>query len=104
MRAPTRWVFGGRRHYCLVSAPCVSRRVEYIRKALEKGYSEHPDLHAVLTMGLRFSSVLDGAGVAHCLFLSTGSDHVCIKIHTTSCFFPQCTTEAFGSQKSTLWG
>ena len=30
----------------------------YIRKALKKGYLEHPGLHAVLTTCLRFSSIL----------------------------------------------
>ena len=53
----------------------------YIRKALEKGYLEHLSLHAVLTVCLRFLSVLDHAGVACCLFLSTGSYHVRIQIH-----------------------
>ena len=33
--------------------------IRYIRKALEKGYSEHPGLHAVLMICLRSSSVLD---------------------------------------------
>ena len=49
----------------------------YIRKALEEGYLEHLGLHARLTTCLRFSSVLDDACVACCLFLSTGSHHVC---------------------------
>ena len=43
--APTRWVFVGRCHCCLISAYFVSHGggyVGYIRKALEKGYSEHP--------------------------------------------------------------
>ena len=55
----------------------------YIQKDLEKGYLEHPGLHAVLTTCLRFSSVLDGACVACCLCLSTGSYHVYIQIHST---------------------
>ena len=42
-----------------------------IRKALEKGYSEHPGLNTALTTRLRFSSVLDDACVACCLFLPT---------------------------------
>ena len=75
----------------------------YIRKALEKDYLEHPGLHAVLTTCLRSSSILDTACVACCLFLSTGSYHVFIQIQATSCCFPQCTTKAFGAQKSTLW-
>ena len=48
----------------------------YIRKALEKGYLEHPGLHAVLMICLRFSSILDDAHLACCLFLSTCSHHV----------------------------
>ena len=56
----------------------------YIRKALEKGYSEHADLHAVLTY-LRFSSILGDACGACCLFLSTDSYYVGIQIHTTCC-------------------
>ena len=61
----------------------------YIRKALEMGYLEHTGLHAVLTTCLRFSSVLDGACVSCCLFLSTGSYHVCIQIYIIC--FPGCT-------------
>ena len=61
----------------------------YIQKALEKGYLEHPGLHAVLTTCLRFSSVLDGACVACCLFLSTCSYHIYIQIHSTGCLLPQ---------------
>ena len=77
--APTRWVFGGGCHCCLICVHRVFRRygyVGYIRKAFEKSYSEHPGLHAGLTICLRFSSVLDDACVAHCLILSTGSYHV----------------------------
>ena len=58
--------------------------VGYILKALEKGYLKNPGLHAGLTICLRFSSVLDVACVACCLFLSTGSYHVCIQIHESS--------------------
>ena len=76
--------------------------VGYIRKALEKGYSEHPGLHAVLTVCLVFSSFLDSACVAFCLFLSTGS-HVHITIHATCCCIPRCTSETSGSEKSMLW-
>ena len=76
----------------------------YIRKALEKGYSKHPGLHAVLTVCLRFLSVLDDAGVACCLFLSTGSYHVRIQLHSMGCCFPGCTTKASGAQKGSLWG
>ena len=61
-------------------------------------------LHAVLTMSLRSLSVLDGACVACCVFLSTGRYHVRIQIHATCCCFARCTTKAFGTQKSTLWG
>ena len=73
----------------------------YIWKALEKGYLEHTE-SAVLTSCLRFSSILDDAYVACCLFLSTGSYHVCIQIHAMCCCFLRCTTETFGAQKSTL--
>ena len=58
-----------------VPTECRVGYVGYIQKALEKGYLEHPGLHAVLTICLRFSSVLDGACVSCCLFLSTGSYH-----------------------------
>ena len=74
----------------------------YIRKALEKGYSEHPGLHAGLMTCLRFSFFLDSAGVAFCLVLSTGS-HVRIQIHATCCCIPRCTPETSGSEKSMLW-
>ena len=60
-----------------------------IRKALEKGHLEHPGLHAVLAICLRFSSVLDDACVAHCLVLSTGSYHVRIQMHTQRCCIPR---------------
>ena len=60
-------------------------------------------LHAVLTTCLRFSSALDDACVACCLFLSTGSHHVCIQIHTMCSCFARCTTETIGSEKSALW-
>ena len=72
----------------------------YIQKALDKGYLEHPGLHAVLTTCLRFSSLLDGARVPCCLFLSTGSYHVYIQIHSTGCCFPwvQVTRQRPGSQ------
>ena len=66
----------------------------YIRKALEKGYLEHPGLHVVLTTCLRFLCVSDGACVACCLFFSTGSCHVFIQIHATGCCFPRCTSMA----------
>ena len=75
----------------------------YIRKAPIKGYSEHPGLHAVLTICLRFLSVLDDACDACCLLLSTGSYHVFIQIHTPRCCIPRCTTETLGSETGTLW-
>ena len=78
--------------------------MEYIRKALEKGYWDHLSLHAVLTTRPSVSSFSDGACVPCCLFLSTGSYHVCIQIYTRGCCFPQCTTKAFGAQKSALRG
>ena len=52
----------------------------YIRKALEKGYLEHPGLHAIPTTSLRFLSVLDNACVPCYLFFSTSSYHVRIQI------------------------
>ena len=55
----------------------------YIQEALERGYLEHPGLHAVLTTCFRFSSASDVACVASCLFLSTGGYHVYIQIHST---------------------
>ena len=70
-------------------------------KPLKRAIWNTPGLHAVR---LRFSSVLDDACVVCCLFLSTGSCHVFIQIHSTGCCFPQCTTKAFGLQKGTLWG
>ena len=73
----------------------------YIRNALEKGYLEHPGVHAVLTVCLRFLSFLDGALLP--LFL-IGSHHVRLQIHATCCCITRCTTKTFGSQKSTLWG
>ena len=76
----------------------------YIQKALEKAIWNTLGLHAVLTTCSRFSSVSDRACVPCCLFLSTGSYHVHIQIHSTGCCFPQCTTETFGAQKSALWG
>ena len=76
----------------------------YIRKALERGYLEHPGLHVVLTTCLRFLSISDGACVACCLFFSTGSCHVFIQIHATGCCFPGCTTKAVDAQKGSLWG
>ena len=89
--------------FVLTECP-VGGYVGYIRKALEKGYLEHPGLHAVLTKCLRFSSILDSACVACCLFLSTGSHHVCIQIHAACSGLPRCSTETSGSQNSTLWG
>ena len=69
-------------------------------KPLKRAIWNTLGLHAVLTTCLRFSSVLD---VVCCLFLSTGSCHVFIQIHSTGCCFPRCTTKAFGSQKGYVW-
>ena len=44
------------------------------------------------------------ARVACCLFLSTGSYHVCTQIYTTCYCFPCCTTKVFGVQEGSLWG
>ena len=57
-------------------------------KPLKRAIRNTPGLHAVLTTCLRFLSALDGACVARCLFLLTGSHHVVIQIHTTCCCFP----------------
>ena len=73
----------------------------YIRKALEKGYLEHPR-SACWTDDM--SDVSDGACVACCLFLLTGSCHVFIQIYTMGCCFPGRTTKAFVAQKGSLWG
>ena len=72
-------------------------------KPLNRSICNTLGLHAVLTTCLIFSSVLDSACVACCLLLSTGSHHVRIQIHATSCCISRCTTETFGLQKSTLW-
>ena len=74
------------------------------RKPLKRAIWNTLGLLAVLTTCLRFLSVLDGARVFCCLFLSTGSYHVYIQIHSTDCCFPGCTTKAFGAQKGSLWG
>ena len=61
-------------------------------------------LHAVLTTCMRFSSVSDGACVAVCLFLSTGS-HVRIHIHASCCCITGCPTKTSSAQNSALrWG
>ena len=65
-------------------------------KPLKMAISNTLGLHVVLTVCLRFLSVLDGACVACCLYLSTGSHHVRIQIHTTCCCFPRCTTTSSG--------
>ena len=51
------------------------------RKPLKRAIWNTPGLHAVLTTCLRFSSILDGACVACCLFLSTGSYHDTNSLH-----------------------
>ena len=81
-------------HFCPLSVPEVGY-VGYMCKAFEKGYLEHPGLHAILAICLRFSSV------ACCLFLSTSSHHVRIQIHATRCCIPTCTTK--GLKKGRLW-
>ena len=57
-------------------------------KPLKRAIWNTPGLLAGLTTCLRFSSVSDGACVACCLFLLTGSCHVLIQIYTTGCCFP----------------
>ena len=71
-------------------------------KPLKRAIWNTLGLHVVLTTSLRVLSVLDGACVACCLFLSTGSYHVFIQIHATGCCFPGCTTKAFDAQKGSL--
>ena len=66
-------------------------------KPLKRAIWNPLGLHAVLTVCLRFLSVLDDACVACCLFLSTCSSHVRMQIHSTGCCFPRCTTKAFGA-------
>ena len=56
-------------------------------KPLKRAIQNTPGLHAVPTTCLRFLSALDGACVACCLFLLTGSPHVLIQIRTTRCCF-----------------
>ena len=63
-------------------------------KPLKRAIWNTPGLLAGLTTCLRFSSVSDGACVACCLFLLTGSCHVLIQIYTTGCCFPRRTTKA----------
>ena len=95
---PTRWVFAiGAIVASFESAECpVDRGMQGIfGKPLERAIWNTLGLHAVPTTCLRFSSCSDGACVACCLFLSTGSYHVCIQIHSTGCCFPRCTTETF---------
>ena len=58
------------------------------RKPLKRAIRNTPGLHAVLTVCFRFSSVLDGACVACCLVLSTGSYHIFIQIHTSVLLLP----------------
>ena len=73
-------------------------------KPLKRAIWNTPGLLAGLTTCLRFSSVSDGACVACCLFLLTGSCHVLIQIYTTGCCFPRRTTKAVDAQKGSLWG
>ena len=73
-------------------------------KPLKRAIWNTLGLHAVLTTCLRLSSVLADACVAFCLFLSTGSLHVCcIQIYARCCCFARCTTETIGAEKSVLW-
>ena len=73
-------------------------------KPLKRAIWNTLGLHAVLMTCSRFSSVSDRACVPCCLFLSTGSYHVRIQIHSAGCCFPGCTTKAFRAQKGSLWG
>ena len=57
-------------------------------KLLKRAIRNTLGLHAVLMVCLKILSFLDTACVACCLFLSTGSHHVCIQIHATCCCVP----------------
>ena len=107
-KVPTRSVFRDRRHWCLVCAHCVCHRGGgmwgIFGKPLKGAIWNTLGLHTVLTVCLRFLSFLDGACVACCLLLSTGSHYVRLQIHAMCCCIPRCTAKTFGSQKSTLWG
>ena len=75
----------------------------YIPKALEKSHSEHPGLHAVLTVCLIFLSFLD---VLLCCLLPVFVNTQPPCLHTNSrhvLLRPRCTTKAIGSEKSVLW-
>ena len=61
---------------------------EIFGKLLKRAIWNTPGLHAELTTCFRISSISDGAYVACCLILSTGSHHVRIQIYTTGCCFP----------------
>ena len=106
---PTHSVFSDRFYCCLISAHCVYQwggggMWGLFGKPMKRATWNTLGLHVVLTVCSKFLSFLDGACVACCLFLSTGSYHVRIQIHATCCCIPRCTAETFGSQKSTLWG
>ena len=72
-----------------VPTECSGRRGMWgiFGKPSKRAILNTPGLRAVLPICLRFSSFLDSACVAFCLFLSTGS-HVRIQIHATCCCIP----------------
>ena len=67
-------------------------------KPLKRATWNTPGVHAVLTTCWRVSSVLGGACVACCMFLSTASYHVRIEIDSMRCCFRRYATRAFGAQ------
>ena len=73
-------------------------------KPLKRAIWNTPGLHAVLTVCLRFLSVLYRVCAACCPLLLTGTHHVCLQIHATCCCLPRCTTATFGAEKGSLWG
>ena len=91
-------------YLCPLSVPEVWGMWGIFRKPLKRAIWDTLGLHAVLRKCLRFSSVLDDACVACCLFLATGSYHVFIQVDFTGCCFPQCTTKAFNAEKGSPWG
>ena len=77
---PTLCVLGDHGSCCLICAPSVSRgggggMWGIFRRPLRRAIWNTPGFNAVLTVCLKFSSVLDGACVACCLVLLTGSYH-----------------------------
>ena len=78
--------------------------VGYIRKVSEEGYSEHPGF-ACCSDNMFEIFVRSGRCLGCSLPLFVNRQLTCL--HTNSLhvlLLPRCTTNAFSSQKSTLWG